>query len=350
MDEPGRGLGGNGPRPRLEDVAALVGLSSATVSLVLRSAPGPSAQTRERVLGAALRLGYRPDRTASLLARRRSRLLGVMVDIRNTFHTELVEHLYAAAEEFGYDLSLSTLTRARGEPEAIETLLDSRAEALILLGAEASAARLASLDRHLPVVVVGRGIANAELDVVRTSDEEGLDRAVEHLVRLGHRDIAFIDGGGGVVAVDRRRGYRTAMGRHRLADRIRILPGSHTEEAGARSAERLLDEGELPSAVVASNDRCAVGLFSALTRAGIDVPGAVSVIGYDDSVLSRLAVFGLTTVSQNPEEQAHRAVAAAVERLDGDRSTRREIVLVPRLIVRGSTAAPGGQGPGARRA
>ncbi|MFD5751375.1 LacI family DNA-binding transcriptional regulator [Streptomyces sp. NPDC127033] len=332
--------GARSRRPRLEDVAELVGLSPASVSLVLRNAPGPSAQTRERVLEAAARIGYRPDRTASLLARRRSRVLGVTFDIRNSFHAELVENLYVAAEAAGYDLALSTLTRVRDEGQAVETLLDFRAEALILLGTELPAARLASLDRGLPVISVGRRIAAAGLDVVRASDDEGLGRAVAHLVELGHRDIAFIDGGSGGIAADRRRGYRTALRAHRLADRIRVLPGAHTEEAGARAAERLLAEGTLPSAVIACNDRCAVGVLSALGQAGVSVPGTLSVVGYDDSVLSRLASFDLTTVSQNPEEQARHAVAAAVERLDGGRSAPREIVLTPRLVVRGTTAAP----------
>lgn len=87
-----------GRRPRLEDVAAEVGLSTASVSLVQRGAPGHSAATRERVLEAAERLGYRPDRAASLLARRRSRLIGVLMDVRSTFHAELVEDLHETVE------------------------------------------------------------------------------------------------------------------------------------------------------------------------------------------------------------------------------------------------------------
>ena len=116
----------------------------ASASLVLRGVAGPSDSTRERVLEAAARLGYRPDRTASVLARRRSRLIGVMMDIRNTFHAQLVEDVHEAAERAGYDLVLSTVTRTRDETRAVETLLDSRCEALILLGPEAPVARLAA--------------------------------------------------------------------------------------------------------------------------------------------------------------------------------------------------------------
>ncbi|WP_369244128.1 LacI family DNA-binding transcriptional regulator [Streptomyces sp. R41] len=331
----------SGPRPRLEDVAARAALSTATVSLVLRGAPGPSDRTRKRVLQAAADLGYRPDRNASLLARRRSRLLGVMIDVHSAFHAELVEDLYAAAEEIGYDLVLSTVTRTRDEHKSVETLLDFRCEALILLGPEAPAARLTALGSKLPVVVVGRRISAQDLDVVRTADEDGVGQVVDHLVGLGHRDIAFVDGGKGVIATDRRRGYRNAMRRHRLASQLRVVAGDFTEQAGERAARRFLDEGSLPTAVVASNDRCAIGLLSALGRAGVDVPGTVSVVGYDDDALSRLACFDLTTVSQNAEDQARHAVRAAVERLDEGRTTAREIVLAPRLVVRGTTTAVG---------
>lgn len=327
-------------RPRLEDVAARVGLSTASVSLVLRGVPGPSERTRQRVLAAAAALGYRVDRTASALASRRSRLLGVMVDIHRPFHAELVEHLHTAAEEVGYDLVLSTQTRTRGEQTAVETLLAFRSEALILLGPTAPAGTLATLDNKSPVIVVGRRVADAALDVVRTADDDGVGQIVDHLVGLGHREIVYVDGGKGVIATDRRRGYRTAMRRHGLDSHVRILHGDHTEAAGERAARKLLDGGSLPTAVLTYNDPSAIGVLAALARVGVSVPGEVSVVGYDDDALSRLSCFNLTTVSQNAAEQARYAVAAAVERLDEDRTEPREVVLTPHLVLRGTTAEP----------
>src|SRR5438105_11495426 len=106
-------------RAKLEDVAKRVGLSTASVSLVLNNAPGPSAATRRRVLEAAAQLGYRPDRNASLLAKRRRHLLGVMMDVRNMFHAELVQHLLRSAEAVRYDLVLSPLTPTRDEQRAV---------------------------------------------------------------------------------------------------------------------------------------------------------------------------------------------------------------------------------------
>lgn len=342
MDDGGsmRHRSGAHKRPRLEDVAARVGLSTASVSLVLRGVPGPSERTRQRVLKAAADLGYQVDRTASTLASRRSRLLGVMVDIHSPFHAELVEHLHTAAEEVGYDLVLSTITRTRDEQTAVETLLAFRSEALILLGPTSPADTLASLDNKAPVVAVGRRIADAALDVVRTADDDGVGQIVDHLVGLGHREIVHVDGGKGVIAADRRRGYRSAMRRHGLGEHVRVLAGDNTEAAGERAVRHLLAGPELPTAVIAFNDQGAIGVLTALARAGVAVPGRVSVAGYDDDTLSRLSCFNLTTVSQNAREQARHAVTAAVERLDQDRGEPREVVLTPHLVVRGTTGEP----------
>ncbi|MFI9173637.1 LacI family DNA-binding transcriptional regulator [Streptomyces lincolnensis] len=331
---------GGHKRPRLEDVAARVGVSTASVSLVLRGVPGPSERTRQRVLKAAAELGYQVDRTASTLASRRSRLLGVMVDIRSPFHAELVEHLHTAAEEVGYDLVLSTLTRTRDEQTAVDTLLAFRSEALILLGPTSPADMLTALDNKTPVIAVGRRIADAALDVVRTADDDGVGQIVDHLVGLGHREIVHVDGGKGVIATDRRRGYRTAMRRHGLGEHIRILTGDQTEAAGEHAARHLLHDPQPPTAVVAFNDQSAIGVLTALNRAGVTVPDRISVVGYDDDTLSRLSCFNLTTVSQSAREQARHAVTAAVERLDQDRTEPREVVLTPRLVLRGTTAEP----------
>jgi DNA-binding LacI/PurR family transcriptional regulator len=332
-------------RPRLDDVAARVGVSTASVSLVLRGEPGPSAETRRRVLEAADQLGYRPDRTASLLARRRRHLLGVLLDIRNPFHAEIVEAVHTEADRVGYEVVLSTLTRDRDEARAVESLLDFRCEAVILLGPDAPEARLAELARRLPVVAVGRRTRDDGIDVVRTADAVGVGLAIDHLIGLGHQDIAFVDGGRGAIAADRRRGYRGAMRRNGLTGRV--IPGDHTEEGGIVAGRRLAAAPDRPSAVMASNDRCAVGLIDAFARAGIDVPRDITIVGYDDSSLARLVHIDLTTVNQDAPAQARHAVAAAVERIDDGRTERREVVLRPRLVIRGSTGpAPGHAVPG----
>jgi len=328
-------------RPRLDDVAAAAGVSTATVSLVLRDVAGPSAATRERVVAAAARLGYRPDRAASALASRRSRLVGMVMDIRNPFHAELVEDLYEVADQHGYDILLSTITRSHNETRAIETLLDSHAEAMILLGTQVPTQRIAALGRQIPLVVVGRPLpSGASVDVVRTDDHDGLGQAVRYLTSLGHRQITYIDGGRGVVPALRRRAYQSAMRRHGLADHINVIQGGGTEGAGASAARTVLQDQVRPPAVLTFNDRCAMGLIETLVRARVDIPRELSVVGYDDSPIARLAHIDLTTVSQNVRELTERAVTALIDRLENGRTDPVDIVVPPQLIVRGTTGPP----------
>lgn len=322
-------------RPRLEDVAAEVGLSTASVSLVLRGAPGPSAATRERVLAAADRLGYRVDRAASLLARRRTHLLGVPVQLRDAFRAELAEELQLAADARGYTVALSAITPVHDEARVAETVLDQRCEAIILLASTLPVEVLADLGAHVPLVVTARHVPPAGFDVVRVADDLGVIRAVEHLLALGHRDLVHVDGGGHPSAAERRAGFLRAAG-----PLGRVVPGGLVEEAGARAARALIDAGELPTAVLAANDRCAIGVLDVFVRAGIRVPEDISLVGYDDTAFAGLAHVGLTTVSQEAAAQAQEAVAAVVERLDGERTEPREIVLAPRLVERTSTAPP----------
>ncbi|MEV6486442.1 LacI family DNA-binding transcriptional regulator [Streptomyces sp. NPDC051576] len=333
----------DGKRPTLAHVAARAGVSVALVSIVMRGAYGASATTRERVLRAAEEIGYRPDTRARVLRSNRSRLLGVQFGLRHPFHTDLVEGIYAAAEPAGYQVALSAVAPTRGERQAVEALLADRCEALVLLGPEVPAARLAHLATQVPVVSVARRLRPAPpgVDVVRTADDEGARQAVDHLVALGHRAVAHIDGGRAPGAADRRRGYRTAMQRHGLAGHVHIVPGGPTEEDGARAARALLAEKSRPCAVLAFNDRCATGVLDTFLRAGVTVPGEISVVGFDDTSLSRLAHIDLTTVAQDVPRLAELSVGRAIARLDGIDVPDGEQVVPPRLVVRGTTGRPG---------
>lgn len=324
--------------PTLGDVASAAGVSKGTASLALSGADGPSAATRARVRQEAERLGYRANRAATLLARRRTHLLGVVMQVRSGYHAELVDHVQAAADEAGYEMVLAPVTRTHDEERAVRTLLDDRCEALLLLGPDAPTARLRELADERPVVAVGRRTSARGVDVVRSADDAGVGLVVRHLAALGHREIAMAGGGAGTIARDRRRGFEGAVAAAGL--RGVVVAGGSTEEDGAAAARALA--GGPTTAVVAQNDRVALGVLDVLARSGVDVPGGVSVTGYDDSSLARLAHVDLTTVDQGAEAQARAAVAAAVERLDGGRTARREVVVEPRLVVRGSTGAPRG--------
>ncbi|NKQ55432.1 LacI family transcriptional regulator [Amycolatopsis sp. K13G38] len=319
----------------MADVAAKVGVSRALVSLVFRNERGPSEETRARVFQAAEELGYRPDSAAQLLARSRSRVLGVLFTLRHLFHADLIEAIYPVAQELGYTVLLSATAPGRDDLSALEALLGHRAEGIILLGSSADPQLLAQAGT--PGVVVGRRYRG--LDAVHVAEASGARQVVDYLVELGHKEIVHIDGGAGAGAAERLRAYRAAMRRHGLADHIRVLPGDQTEDSGSAAARRLLAEG-LPTAVFASNDRCAVGLMDALRRADVDVPGELSVAGFDDSPLAQLSHIDLTSVRQDPVRQAELAVRALVDRLDGDAGDPRDLIVQPKLMVRGTTGKP----------
>ena len=336
--------------PTMKDVAAEAGVSKALVSLVFRDAPGASAETRARVLAAADRLGYRTNRAARLLAQRRSRLLGVSMVISSSYQAELVEAVQDAADAAGYEIVLSPVTSRHGEERAVEALLEHRCEALLLLGPALSDVELAALAAQLPVVLVGRWVTASGLDVVRSSEQDGMRQVIEHLTGLGHRRISHVRGGDDAIAADRARGYTDAMAGAGLGSEVDVVKGGRTERSGVDAAERLLALPELPSAVTVFNDQCALGVLDRLSRAGVDVPGRVSLVGYDDSPVSRLAHVGLTTVSQEPQEQGRLAVQAAVDRLDAGRTEPAETVLRPDLLVRTTTGpAADSEEPGGSR-
>ena len=327
-------------RPTMQDIADKVGVSKALVSLVIRKAPGPSEETRAKVFAAADELGYRVNRAAALMTARRSHLIGVMTDIRSSFHAEMVEDIVEAADRAGYEVVLGAVTSTHGESKVIDTLLDFRCEGVILLGPESATEALTSIGERLPTVVVGRRITAPSLDVVRAADARGIGSIVDYLVGLGHRQVVHVTGGSGSIAADRRNGYLRAMRRHGLDEHIALIDGDFTEHAGVDAAKTLVTARALPTAVVCANDRSAVGVLDVLRRAGVDVPGEVSITGYDDSFLAQLGHIDLTSVSQAPREQASRAVEAVVERLDGGRTEPVSSVLAPQLMVRGTTAAP----------
>jgi DNA-binding LacI/PurR family transcriptional regulator len=331
-------------RPTMADVAARAGVSRTLVSFILDGKPGASAATRERVLAIADEIGYRPDSAARLLALGRSRTLGVLTDVRQLFQAELVTSIYPSAESLGYDVLLSAKLADRDESVPIEALLSHRCGALILLGPSSDTDSLGELAARVPVVVVGRRLPSSDkgrnLATVRTNDAKGMRDAVDYLIELGHRKIHHVDGGTDPGSADRRDAYRAAMCHHGLAEHAKVIAGRHNEQAGAAAARTMLAESDLPTAVLAGNDRCALGLLDVFTRAGVDVPGQLSLIGYDDSRLSDNPRIDLTTVHQEAAALARHAVQLAVEMLEQKRTGPEDVVLEPKLVVRGTTAKP----------
>ncbi len=200
-------------------------------------------------------------------------------------------------------------------------------------------------------MVLARKVTRPEGDVVRTDDVTGGLLATRHLLELGHRDIACVDGGRASGSRERRQGYRRALAGADPAREPRLVAGGLTEAEGAVAAETMLADrrrgtAPLPTGIVAFNDRCALGLLTTLRAHGVDVPGEVSVVGYDDTRVARLPWADLTTIRQDTALLASEAVRLAVERIE-KAGPPHDVVVAPELIVRRSTSAPRPAGPAA---
>jgi DNA-binding LacI/PurR family transcriptional regulator len=325
----------------MADVAERAGVSRALVSIVFRGVPGASPATRQRVMQAAEDLAYRPDQRARLLGSNRSRTIGVVFGLHHEFHAELVEALYGTVETTGYDLALGAAAPTRHERRAVQSLLDYRCEALILLGPRLARTAIEELAERVPVIVVARALPRTSVDVVRTDDLTGARIAVEHLAGLGHTAITHVDGRRAPGAAERRRGYHAAMRDLGLAGGTALVAGGLTEHDGEQAALQLL-AATAPTAVTAFNDHCAAGLMAAVRSRDVRVPGGLSVVGYDDSHIAGLTSVALTTVAQDAGTLAACALGLAVTRAEhtADGPPPSEVVVPPRLVVRHTTAPP----------
>ena len=339
----GTGATAADPSPTMADVAAYAGMSRQTVSLVLRDAPGPSEDTRDRVLAAAGALGYRPHLAAQALRRARSTDLGVVYSPAHATEPELLEGIYAAAAERGYGVMISPRTARRGPQAAAAELLGHRCSALVVLGSDLRDGALAGLvlDTGVPVVHVGHGRPRDGYDVVRSDGADGVRQVVEHLHGLGHERIAYVHTPTLRPTAVRRSGYLTTTRRLGLTSDVVPVPGPFAEEAGAQAARTLLQRPVLPTAVVAANDQAALGVVSVLRTAGVGVPHDVSVAGFDDTALARTSFLDLTTVDQHPDRMGAAAVEAATRQVAEPGTPTTVSVTPTTLVVRGSTGPVG---------
>jgi DNA-binding LacI/PurR family transcriptional regulator len=325
----------------MADVAARAGVSKALVSIVFRSAPGASPESRERVRRAAAELDYRPDHRARLLGRGRSRTIGVVYGLHREFHGSLVEFLYVATDRRGWDLALGACAPSRDERASVRALLEQRCEAIVLLGPTMRRSDLADLAARVPVVVVARALGSDRVDVVRTDDFAGGRLGVEHLATLGHRSLVHVDGGRAPGSAERRRGFRKAVADLGLEGRV--IGGGTGDVDGARSANDVVALNRVTvgaTAVTVFNDSSAAGLLAAVRAQGLSVPGDLSLVGYDDTRVAALTGVALTTVAQDPAALAHSAVELAVGRAEGQRRPCTEVVVEPSLMVRATTGPP----------
>lgn len=329
--------------PTIRDVADRAGVSKSLVSLVLRGSGRVRPEKRRAVLAAVEELGYRPNASARSLSERRTRTVGVLLnDLRNPWFVELLDGLHSTLHDSGLHVLLADgrLSRRLGE-DLTRTFTDLAVDGLVAVGTLPPTPALGAAAARIPTVVAGaREPRLPHVDVVANDDERGARLATEHLIALGHRRIAHI-AGQGVVGALRRRGFESVMREHGLSRTAVVEQGDLTEEGGYRAAVRLLGAPERPTAVFAFNDIACVGALSATEELGLRVPRDLSLVGYDNTYLSRLRHLWLTTVDGAGHDVGRRAARCLLDRIADPHRTAEVVLAAPALEVRGTTGPPG---------
>jgi LacI family transcriptional regulator len=332
----------NGRRPTIYDVARLAGVSTATVSRALNGTGQIAPATRAAIDAAVAQLGYHPNTAARTLVTRSTQTIALLLpDIANPFYADLVAGIQRRALETGHAMLLCT---TESDPEREEQYLNllraKQVDGVLVDGLVLPPDRIARFVRDgLPIVCLDRDVDSASVPLVQVDNRLGARKATEHLLSLGHRRIAHVAGSPELgISQERLGGYRDALAAAGIEpDPGLVAAGSFTEEGGHAATRALLAAAE-PTALFAANDLSAIGALSAIAEAGLEVPGDVSVVGFDDLRLSRFTTPPLTTIHQPGLEIARRATALLLDLAAGREPERRRYVLEPELVVRASTA------------
>jgi LacI family transcriptional regulator len=330
----------------LDDVAHAAGVSTATVSRVINRFPRVADETRRRVLDAIERLQYTPNFAGRMLATQRTHTIGLIItDITNPFYPAVVRGVDATALSLGFSVLLyDTAEDKQREAQALQLLRERQVDGLVICSSRLGKARLAQLAQgKTPIVFINSQPAPATVGSVETDHETGMRTAVEHLVHLGHRRIAYLGGPHGSQVQQRRlKAFRDAT--NDLG--VETSEGSQepTVDGGAAGTRELLDRHNpavRATALITYNDLMASGVLLAARAVGLRMPEELSLIGHDDIPMAALLTPALTTVRQPMQELGSHAVAMLAAHLQNTVTENPTILsLHPQLIVRASTAPP----------
>jgi LacI family transcriptional regulator len=334
-----------GRAPTIRDVALRAGVSVATASNVVNGNRPVGEASRLRVVEAIAALGYRLDRSASALRGKSTRLIGMVVpDITNVFFASLVHGVEALAERDGYDLLIvSSGEDAAKERRRVEALIARRIDGLIVVPAQddsmAALAGDADGARLPPTVLIDRGAEAPGFDTVRADCDAGGYAAARCLIDLGHRDIAVLSHSKRLENIELRiAGARRALAEAGLEGRERVIYGGGDLESLRGAIELELYRADRPTAVFALTNVCALASLKAARGLGLEVPGDVSIVGFDDFDWMFALRPYLTTVAQPVEDFALSAWRLLTRRLKGAGAHGVERIELPcTLKVREST-------------
>ena len=325
----------------LEDIARALNVSKMTVSRAINDHPEISSETRARILAMAQKMKYRPNQFARALTTNRSHLIGIVVpDLMHSYFAEICRGVESEARPVGYqNLICSTDEEARKEMDEIEALL-SRTDGLIV--ASALTKSEAKFYRRLlaegaNIVLIDRLLEGLNCSAVTTDDVEVGLLATKHLIDLGHRKIGHLRGPDVSTSLQRQQGYEQAMKKAGLKPVIR--ESGFTEPDGYVAMQKWIADGNLPTAIFASNDPAAIGGMAAVSEAGMTVPRDVAFVGAGSIHYGDMLGVPLTTVSWSKAEMGQAAATLLLELIEGKKKVRRHrtITIPPELVIRRSS-------------
>jgi LacI family transcriptional regulator len=334
------------------DVARLAGVSTATVSRVVRGSDLVHPETRERVIEVIEQLGFVPDGSAQGLSRRRKDIIGLVALERGLDEIDIerdsllfVDQIVHAAEAVlrGSECSLLLSFGRSGEPfQRRVRSLSGKVDGLLMAEEVMSADQLHALARRVPIVLIAGPRTERELDVVAVDNASGIRALIAHLTGAhGYRRLCFISGPpDSPDAQERLTAFSQMVHDTPGCAGDPVIHGDFSEASGSAAAQVVLGRPSLPEAVACANDQMAIGVLREFQQAGIRVPGAVAVTGFDDIYPSRMVDPPLTTVGQPLRELGTLATQQLLTRINGSALPPLAEVLPTHLVIRASCGCP----------
>ena len=341
----------------IKDIAADAGVSIATVSHALRNPGRVSDATRRKVLASADRVGYTPNKlAASLRTARSGNIVVIIPDVTDSFNSGIIGAIEKIAHSRGYSVLLGdTQGSPEREREFAAMVLSRQADGIILMSHRlpfAKGSRRVGGVQLPPIVNGCEFTGDDRVPLVAIDDAKAACEATRHLLELGHSRIAVITGDvASTSSRDRLQGFRRAMGKAGVkVDERFVVAGAYSLTAGERAAEQLLLLKRRPTAIFCFSDDIALGCMYTLRQNGFDVPGDISVMGFDDIPFARYSAPPLTTVAQPAAEIGAACATLLLDQIDGKPAPGRRHILPHRLVVRDSTGplSRGGHNRGVR--
>ncbi len=327
----------------IKDIAKIAGVSHTTVSRALKNHPSISAETTSRIQALAQEMGYTPNTVAqSLLSRRTSTIGMVVTTIADPFMTMVVDGAEAVARQAGYSLFLgASHNDPSDELDVVETFHRRRVDAIIVTSSRVGSLYATELQKiKIPIVLINNQQDGEYLYSVAVDDIHGAQLAVDHLLSLGHRRIAYL---GSMVRPEahrrRHRGYIASLQQAGIEPDSRLIFSDLTGD-DMTLAQQVLDEllAQNATAVFCYTDMVAVGMLIACRERGIAVPEQLSVAGFDDIDIAHFVSPQLTTVHQPRQQLGQLAMQMVLNLLNGKSAHNK--TLPCKLVVRQSTATP----------